>query len=320
MQRIRQSAPATLSVVLVDQYGSPTAAEGDVTVAVTTSDGTELVASTTATVGADTGVYTVPLTGAQTSTLDILEATWHDVDADTDWVTKHRIVGGFLFTIDEARAFDDVLADTVKYPAATLAAKRDEVEDEVEWICDRAFVPSFDRVTCDGTGTDRLTVGKHDIRRIRAVTVYSTLGGTGTALSATELASIAKVGGGDIRRTDGGIFTWGTENVVVEVEYGLDGPDDMLAAAAKTRLRSRLFMSKSQIPERTRSWTDPNGNSYTFTGPDAYRTGIDSVDAVYMRFSLRTRDGDPASTAVVPASRTLSFDPQYWGLYRGGPR
>ncbi|MDO8391058.1 MAG: hypothetical protein Q7V57_11260 [Actinomycetota bacterium] len=310
--------------MLTDQYGDPADADGSVTVTVDRANGTELVASTAAghTSGED-GVYTVALTAAQTATLDELTATWHDVANNVDWVTHHRIVGGFLFTITQAREYDDVLADVTKYPTAEIAAKRDEVEDEAEWICNRAFVPSYARVTVSGAGTDRLTIGKHDIRVVRNIRVYSVLGGAYTDLTAGELASIARLGGGEIRRTDGGIFPWGTSNIVVDLEYGLDGPDQRLTGAAITHLRSRLNQTRSLLPDRTRSFSDQSGNTYELDGPDAYRTGIDAVDSVYARYSMRTRNAqaaDGSGGAPVPASGSLSFDPQWGGLFRGGPR
>jgi hypothetical protein len=321
VQRIRQSAAATLQVVLTDQYGDPADAPGVVTVSVDRASGSELVASTTAT-AAGAGVYTVALTAGQTATLDELTATWHDVDNNVDWTTHHRIVGGFLFTIQAARDYDESLSDTAKTTSAQIAARRDEVEDEAEWICDRAFVPSYARVTASGDGTARLTVGKHDIRRVRAVRIYGTLNGSYADLTADELASIAVIGGGDIRRTDGGVFPFGVANIIADVEYGLDAPDEQMSNAAIRRLRSRINAPKNSIPERTRAWTDPNGNNYEFDGPDAYRTGIASVDAVYLRYSLRKRANESGAPTgdVVPASRTLSFDPQWWGLFRGGPR
>lgn len=321
MQRIRQAAAATLMVTLTDQIGEPVDAVAGVNVTVSRANGTVLVASTPATSDPAVGVYTYALPAASTAVLDVLHAVWHDVTSGGDWHSYHRVVGGFMFTITEARIYDDVLNDDVKFPAVDMAATRDQVEDEAEWICDRRFVPSYARVTTSGDGTANISTGCHDLRVVRAISVADTLSGTAVALSATELASCAMLPGGIIQRTDGGIFTWGTNNVTVDLEYGLDAPDAMLAAAAITRLRSRLLGPKTGMPERSREWTDPNGNHYVFTGPDAYTTGIDAVDAVYARFSKRDRgQGKNGSGSVMPASRTLSYDPQAYGMFRGGPR
>lgn len=319
MQRIRQAAAATLKVTLTDQIGEPVDAVAGVNVTVTRANGAVLVASTPATSDPAVGVYTYPLPAANTAVLDVLHAVWHDVTSGGDWHSYHRIVGGFMFSIAEARAYDDVLNDSGKYPSIDLAATRDEVEDEAEWICDRRFVPSYARVTVSGDGTDRIHTSCHDLRNVRAISVADSLAGAAVSLTAQELASCALLPGGVILRTDGGIFTWGTNNVTIDLEYGLDAPDAMLAAAAITRLRSRLLGPRTGLPERSREWTDPNGNHYVFTGPDALTTGIDSVDAVYARYSMRDRDGK-AGAGSIAASRTLSYDPQNFSLFRGGPR
>lgn len=322
MQRIRQSAAATIQVVFTDQYGTPTEPGGAVTVTITRANGDSVV-SAGATTSGSTGVRKYQLTAAQTAQLDVLTAAWVDASTSATWTTYHRVVGGFVFLLSEARASNDVLADTAKYPDTLLAAKRDEVEEELEWICDRSVVPSFARVTVDGTGTNRISTGLHDIRTLRAITTYDTVGGTGVALSGGDLAAISSFPNGDLCRTDGSVFPFGVGNVVVEAEYGLNGADSQLATAALTRLRSLVTVGVSQIPERTRSWTDPHGNTYQFTGPDAYRTGIDSVDAVYMRYSLRAQtstDQPGRGAGHRPASGTITFDPQHGGLFRGVPR
>lgn len=320
MQRIRQSAAATIQVVFTDQYGSPAEPGGAVTVTITRADGTVVVTSAATVTGA-TGVRTYQLSAAQTAQLDVLTAAWVDASTSATWTTYHRVVGGFVFLLSAART--DVLTDTDKYPDSLLAAKRDEVEEELEWICDRSVVPTFARVTIDGTGTNRIATRVHDIRSIRGITTYDVVGSTGVVFTADDLAAISTFPDGTLCRTDGSVFPFGVGNVVVDLEYGLNAADAQLATAALTRLRSLLTVGVSQIPERTRSWTDPHGNTYQFTGPDAYRTGIDSVDAVYLRYSLRTQPSDlPGGGGAVqrPASGTLSYEPQHGGLFRGVPR
>lgn len=327
MQRHRQSTTATLRVVFTDEFGVPQNRPGGVTVTVTRANGVVLIAAggVTTNAAAVPGEYARVLTPVQTSTLDTLTATWRDVAAGVDWTTQHRIVGGFMFGVGEARDHDDVLDDSSKYPPRLIAAKRSEVENEAEWICDRAFVPSYARVTADGDGTGQLRIGRHDLRLLRSVTMFDNIGQPGTLLAAGELASISLLSGGVLRRTDGGVFAAGSANVVVEVEYGLNAPDDTMAAAAMTRLVSTVNARKSGIPDRARSMSSPDGTSFTFAGPDAYSTGIDAVDAVYSRFSMRARKnadgaGAGAGTDHRPASATLSYDPQWYGLFRGGPR
>lgn len=328
IQRVRQSTAATLQVTTTDQYGAGEDRSGAVLVTVTRADGTELVSATSAT-SAGAGVYTLSLTAADTALLDVLTATWTDVADGVDWYTYHRIVGGFLFTIGEARAYDDVLNDSAKYPDTRLAATRAEVEDEAEWICDRSFVPAYAWLLADGNGTPTITVPLHDLRRVRSCSILETADGPTTTLSAVELAALAlPANTSSVTRTDGNVFPFGRNNVRLGIEYGLPGPDEMMVRAAITRCRSRLNAPKTGLPERTRSHTDAAGNTYQFTGPDAFRTGVDSVDAVYLRYSKRVQHDPSAalggaggsSLGTTPASGTLSYDPQWRGLFRGGPR
>lgn len=323
-QRLRQSAPATVSITTTDQYGLPADVDGGgaVTVTITNSAGTAL-ATAAATTAAGSGVYTYDLAASDLATLDELSLVWHDVDNDVDWYSSARVVGGFLFTIAEARAYDAVLADDVKYPNGLLASRRDEVEAEAEWICDRSFVPAYRLVICDGKGTPDLALPVNDVRTIRSVTVYDEIGGTGTAFTAAQLAKTFSPAQGVLRRTDGDVFPFGQALIHVGVEYGLDGPPRDMPAAAITRLRSRLLAPRTGLPERARSMTDPQGNSYALSEPDPYSTGIDSVDSTYGRYSLRRRqgrDGSPEAGGHLPVSTTLSYDPQWYGIFRGGPR
>lgn len=333
MQRVRQGVQAVIEVAVTDQYGALAAAVGAVTVGVVGADGTVVVAAGAATVpgvGLDVGKYRLTLTAAQTARLDLLTATWTDGGSGATFTTRHRVVGAFMFTIDTVRAYDQSVRDSSKWPTAMLASERDAVEDEAEWICGRSFVPVANRFYANGLGTNTIDVFDlslqapvDDIRRVRGCRIYvdSDRGGTAQVLTAGQCASIVPMGGGKLRRTDGHIFDFGTANVVLDLEYGLDGPNEPMAKAAMQRLRSRLNLPKTGLPDRTRSVTTPDGQTIQLTGPDPYRTGIDAVDAVYGQNSLRQRpkglDGDGNR---VPASGTLSYDPQHYGLFRGGPR
>lgn len=324
MQRIRQSTAATLQVVFTDSVGEPADAPSTVTVGVTRGDGSTVLAAGTATTAgaANSGEYSVGLSAAQTALLDELTATW--TYGSVSWVTRHAIVGGFVFSISDARAWDQTLADTGKWPTSTLADKRTEVEDELEWICDRAFVPRYRRLVVSGDGTPSLVLGVGDIRSIRSVAIYPTTGSSSpTSLGATALAQIATFENGQIRRTDGGVFDDGLNNVAVEIEYGWDAPPADLVPAAIMRLRTRIGMNATSLPDRAKSWTNPDGTTVTLDDPDAYSTGVLEVDSIYSRYSRRTRGKNGVAGGVsspVPASRPMSFDPQYWSIFRGGER
>src|ERR1051326_666530 len=140
-QRIPVRVSAGLSFQYVDGTGAK-ANPGTVTVGVTKADGTVVVAAGAATTGTGPapGVYT--LAAASNQSLELLTASWRLTDG-TVFTTLVEVVGGFYFTIDDARSSDPPLADTGKYPDADIDERRREVEEEIEDICDRSFVPRY---------------------------------------------------------------------------------------------------------------------------------------------------------------------------------
>jgi hypothetical protein len=318
-QRILRGATATLTYENLDSLGQRTPADGTVTVGVTRADGTTLIAPGTATTSVGGGLYSVSLTAAQTSTLDLLTATWSDSAAPgVTRTSEHEVVGGFMFTIDDVMGEQGVS----DYDKLAIADRRAEVEDECEWICDVAWVPRYRRLVLDGTDEDTILTGIRQIRTVRSARIYSTTGGsTYTSLSAGQLAGLVASPDGMLRRSDRDYWPLGFGNVVLEVEHGYNAPPADLRTAAVVRCQDLLFRPDSAIPTRARSYTDGSGFSYDLNTPDKFSTGIATVDAVYRRRSLResmTPEGTDGGGSSSPVSRTLSLDPQYWGLYRGG--
>lgn len=293
-----------------------------VTVSITDANGTVVASGNATSAGAGTGRYTFAL--AAQALVALLTVTWTatisgSVTTETDQV---EIVGGHFFTLVEGRATDTSLADTAKYTTAQLRQARLEVEQECEEICDRAFVPRYRRVVLDGSGSSELMlIGDHDIRSIRSIKVAPATGETAVALTAAELAAVAITPDRVLDREDGNTWTEGRSNVIVEYEYGLDAPAADLKRASMVRLRSRLNIHRTGVPDRAMSYTTSDGTSYRLSLPDAYRTGIPEVDAVYARYSLRSGAGnDEDGGRGVPASRQLNFDPQRHSLFHGGVR
>jgi hypothetical protein len=277
--RVLRTAAATLTrTIYVDE--TPTDAAGAVTVAVTRLDGTAVTSGNATHAG--TGVYTFVLPGQ--AQLDHLNVEWTgSVGGGTVALADRvEIVGGFLFGLAEARASDMSLASTVTYPTSTLAAKRIEVEQECDRLCGWSFVPRFARAVLAGTGTDTVSLPDRAIRALRSVKTRSTPAEAYT--SVPNLAYLAVSPGGTLTRYDGGLFPAGYGSTVVEYEHGLDNPTTDLADAAMTRLRSRLNMHRSGIPDRTSSYTDANGATYRVVRPTRGTTGLDEVDAVYQRY------------------------------------
>jgi hypothetical protein len=153
LTRIQKGSAGTLShAFLLDE--APMDSSTAVTYAVVDATGASVTSGTATSTGA--GVYSFVL--AAQSALKALTISWTGTIAGsaTTQQTYAEIVGGFFFTLQEGRDSDDVLQDLDRYPAADLAAARLEVETEAENICDLAFVPRYDRVVLDGSGTGEL--------------------------------------------------------------------------------------------------------------------------------------------------------------------
>ena len=286
--RVIKTAAATLSrTIYVDEVA--TDAAGTVTVAVTRQDGTAVTTSNATHTGTDIYTYVLPSgpnnPSSATWQLDTLTVAWTGTigGAVVTLTDQVEVVGSFIFGLAEARASDTSLTSTSTYPTALLAAKRIEVENECEKICRQAFVPRFYRETLSGRDIDRIGTRYPMLRRLRAVIV------SGTAWSAPDVAAVAASESGMLTRPSGSVWPAGANNIVVEYEHGWDSPPEDLREAAMIRLRSRLNLTRSGIPDRTQSYTDVNGATYRIALPTADATGIPEVDAVYHRYTRYRR-------------------------------
>jgi hypothetical protein len=104
------------------------------------------------------------------------------------------------------------------------------------------------------------------------------------ATTITDLTPIVFDTSGLVTRFDAQIWPYGSNNVIFEIEYGMDAPPEDLKEAAMYRLRSRLNLTRSGVPDRVSSYTTPEGSVYRVTLPSRYSTGIPDVDAVYLAY------------------------------------
>lgn len=326
MQRIARTAAATLTHTFYVGE-TPTDPTGTPTVAVVDANGAAVDSGNATVVGGSSGRVTFALDPV--ATLETLTVTWTATVAGTTVVETDyaEVVGGFFFGLAEGRAADSSLADTSKYPESALVVARVEVEAECEEICDRAFVPRYQRVVLDGSGTSELVLEHSspnrsvaDVRTIRSVSMAPTLDGDFTAFTADQLAALAVTADHTLVRTDGAVWTEERGNVVVEYEYGLSSPPPDLRRAALVRFRSRLNIHRTGVPDRAVSFAAADGGTYRIDLPGQWKTGIPDVDAVYARYSRRSGAGTGINGRSVPASRQLNFDPQRHTLFHGGVR
>lgn len=270
--RIARTTSVTLSQTFyVD--GVATDATGTPTVSIKRLDGTEV--ATPAVGHPSVGVYTYAVPSQ--STLDTLYADMTGVVAGVtvtfrDWI---EIVGGFIFTLAEARAMPPVLT-LAQWPDEKLAPHRISTENECERICGKAFVPRFARVALSGNGKRTILLPRTDVRTIRAVTL------DGATVSTAEV----KCASDGVLRRESGYWTEGIANVVVEFEFGMDFPPPDLADAAMLRLRTRLNKGVTEIPARAASFTAAAGGVYRLSTPTREKTGYPDVDGAYEKYTV----------------------------------
>lgn len=279
--RAIRNQPTVLTTTFLNDE-TPVSADFAVTITVTKADGSVLVATTPAALGA-TGVYTYTL--APQASLNYLTATWSGSFSSVvrSQNTYCEIRGGEIFTLAEARASDPILSNTTKYPTQLLKDVRCEIEDEFESITFVSFVRKYKRIVRDGTSNNRLITHQRHTKTVLAGTVNN------IALTSPELLAIQGNAYGELIRTDGGYWTIGDANIVLEVEYGLDIPPADVRRAALTRLRVRVTTMTSGIPDRATSFTSGEGGTYSLAtaGRGGSSTGIPDVDAVLERYTIR---------------------------------
>jgi hypothetical protein len=326
LTRVARTAPATLTHTFVVGEHATDVTSGSVTLATTDPSGVAVPAAsgTATTAGAGTGTYTFLMPGQPQLTR--LATAWTGTfsgSAVTE-VDYLEIVGGFFFDLARARGSDDSITDMSRYSTLMLATRRQEVEDECEMICDRAFVPRYRRAILDGSGTPDLLLtddawakqgrSAADIRTIRSASIAPQIGQPFVPLTTLQLAAVTVTADNMLRRVDGTIWTEGVQNIIVEYEYGLDAPSSELVDGSLLRLRSRLQSRAAGIPDRASSFTATDGGTYRLDMPGPFKTGLPFVDAVYSRYSRRSGSGTGTGRSVV-AARTLTYTPQTNSLF-----
>jgi len=310
-QQIVAGVASTLEWTYLDENGEGADPGAAVTVGIDRADGAELVASgTAATEDTDpdhAGRHTYTLSAANSATLDVLTVSW-SISGTVVATTHVEIVGGFLFTVAEARASYAGLDNTAKYPTADIVKYRMITEAELNWICDRAFTPRFRRLTVDGTGTGSLLVPDNDLRAVSAVSVG------GTAYGSTQLAGLKVYEHKRIDQPWGEVWEFDQENVDIAYSFGLDRPFQDLKEAALERFRELLWSKGKGLPGNASSMNGPD-MTVQFDKPSEFETGNKLVDAVYRRRSLRTTAGADGAHPT-PYGRTVSYPPQ-GSLFRG---
>src|SRR5688572_20459751 len=172
------------------------------------------------------------------------------------------------FTVAEGRATDATFAGMSD---AEISDARDEVENEIEGLCDVAFVPREAEATLSGTGYTSLFLPHLYVRSVTAVRTWTTDATDYLDFTADELADITVSETGVIHRSRLGYWPAGFENVRVTYTHGMDAPPARVKRAALLLFRYRVANATWRIPS-TPEAVDAEGNP-TAEGLTAQQTG-----------------------------------------------
>lgn len=285
-QRILRATTATLSWQPLTSEGEPATVDpGVVTVGVTRSDGTAVIAAGHATSGTLLEARTVALSAADTAELDILTATWK-VGATVVAVTYAEIVGAFMFTVADLRAAQPSTESQGKYTPERIIAARAEVETFFADCTNVAFVPSFATWHSNrrSSATCTVTLPRPYLRRVRWARWW-TSPTSSTDFTADEVEAINSVLPSDHGTIDLG---WAGRGGRIEVgyEHGLDAPPYDVKRVAM--IYCRILCNKDKEPSRLQPFTTPNGDAVFDRAGTRWRpTGFEEIDEVLNRWDHR---------------------------------
>lgn len=254
------------------------AADGDVIVTVTSEQGTLVETGTAIPDLVTTGRYTYPLS-PQTE-LNRLDVAWTGAwDGIEQTITiEAEIVGAYLFTIAEARAFGDKqLADTNAYPDEDIRDARERIADEFQFICSVPFFPRYEHSVFDGNGNTALFLPYKRVLRLVAVTV------NGIPLGSSDLANVYVHPSGRLERLGG--WTRGQQNIAITWERGYRIVPEGIKYAALAFAHYQLV--NSEITDRMVTFANELGRVRLSVPGRNNPTGIPLVDSVLNRFNDR---------------------------------
>ena len=271
MNRIARGNSATIShIFYVD--GIPTNPSPDAaTVTITRDDGTVLVNAAAAT-EAGTGVVTYTLTPTQTALLDALTVSWTATfgGQSQTFIDIVEIVGGFLFTIAEARAVKP-LDNTTAYTLQMIRDTRTLVEEALEDACGVAFVPRYKRETVMGTGSSRLVLSQPRVTAVRSISAI-----TDTTSIVVHTSGVIYYPAGFARDTA----------YIVSYEHGHPSPP--LPAKQAALALAKKFLLSGPVDDRTTTMSTEDG-TYVLSTPGMRGAiwGVPVADSFAAQYSQR---------------------------------
>jgi hypothetical protein len=194
----------------------------------------------------------------------------------TSPVAHNSPSGAPYFTSAELRARYPEVANTTSYPEATITARRQEVEERLERLCDVAFTPrTATAELVSGDGGTRLEV-KHTTPR--AITSASDAGTT------VDLTGVL-VADGTFYLPAG--WNVGVSNLTVTYTHGYDSPPPAVKEAAMLWVRELLV--KGPVTDRATQIPTEDGGVINLATPGLFgsTTGIPAVDEVISEYRLQ---------------------------------
>ncbi len=252
---------------------------GTPTVTITRDDGTS-VSTGAVTDEPGVGAWSVTVAASSNPTLDVLAVDWAAVVAgeSQEYLDIVEVVGGFLFTIAQARALAP-LSDTVKYPTQAIVDARTMVETALEDACGVAFVPRYRRESVSGWGGREVLLTSPRVTALRSVNL------DGSAVS--NLADIVPSGPGVLYNPAG--WTRGFHNYEVAYEHGYANGPEAVEASQVALTWAKVHLVKGPIDDRATGFSTEDGTfSLSTPGQRGAVTGIPVVDSFIQRHDLTT--------------------------------
>jgi hypothetical protein len=267
VDRVLRATASTISVTFHVDGTATDPTPDTATVHITRADGTDVVVAGTAATSGGAGVFSFTLTPLMTAVLDTLTVRWTTQNLGT-LTTTVEVVGGFLFSVAQARALKP-LNDTTRYPTQAIIDARTLAESALEDACDVAFVPRARTVTTIASGST-LSLGVNRVRSVGSITDYE---GTVTDLTTTWIAGGMVVG----------TTVWSARPLTVRVEHGYDTPPPRVSAACL--LLAKNWLIKGPIDDRATAVTTDDGTfSMATPGLRGSSFGLPEVDAVVAEY------------------------------------
>lgn len=297
MDQLLRSVTGTIDLTVTDTSGNLLDTDSPPAIAVVDSSGAAVTSGTSTRVSA--GLYQFTLAGSLLGVLDDYVATWTATigGAAATFTTLFEIVGGFYFTVAEARAWKfqgGDLSSATKFPTADIIAARNRVEERWENECCMCWVPRGTRATYDGTSSQRLdlqdlpgsdqprwTEGPVRPRKIVAVTM------DGVAFTPDEIADIAVYPEGTLIRKTMGYWNAGWRNISILFERGYAQPSGDIKRACLRLLQRELV--PGSLEDTVIAITNEQGTRSlsTANGPLRRPFGIPEVDSVFWTMGER---------------------------------